>query len=73
MGRSEQIRFHRVQVIIHGRDDAGFLYDLAVVVIHGVEMLGPIHDRRQGVKTALVFLLDGDMSRMVKIFGLAFP
>jgi hypothetical protein len=33
-----------------------------VVVIHGVEMLGPIHDRRQGFKTALVLLLDGDMS-----------
>ena len=46
MGRSEQIRFDRVQVIIQCRDDTGFLHDLAVVVIHGLEMLGPIHDRR---------------------------
>src|SRR5262245_32187645 len=48
-------------MIIYCRDDAGFFYDLAVVVINGLEMLRPIHNRRQGLKTALVLLLDGDM------------
>jgi hypothetical protein len=49
-------------MIIHGRDDTGFLHDLAVVVIHGVEMLRPIHHGGQGCTTALVLLVDGDRS-----------
>jgi hypothetical protein len=48
-------------MIISGRDDAGLLHELAVMRIHGLDMLRPIHYGGQSFKTALIRLLNGKM------------
>ena len=51
-----------VQLIIECRDDTRFLHDLAVVLIHCVQIFRLVHNGGQGFKTALALLFDGDMS-----------